>query len=1141
MRENEFQDWLRWRGATSDGAIKTRTFAVRKIEENLASFGSSNTSLEEEYEGDGFASLRERLKEIREDAQSGGQDYRVLMPDSENPHNRLVQWRSWLGQYGQFLADHDGPETNDAFDQAMEQLHATFLERMDQFDNLASEDGTFWEVEKSYKQDARGAVVAANADPQSSPADRGKAIYEQLCQNAGQGLPLSWRTKGEVFAASSDVRTRFFETIASLASPKEDAGVLAEQAARSLEALRDEGIPGLKRGEVLNIVLSVLGTFRPKDACWFKSRLFDQAARYLSQPRLFPSYHFDLDEFEQFQSFMLKIQSWLDDRGMKPENFEDVQGFLWVALAKDWEDENLVVEGLTRAAVEAAMDEFDEIGLDGFKTKYGYGKPQRYWVQRPSNDDLYPAKAIAGVAYGHIEGGQPKSVQEFYAGYGEQQANGILAKLGYEIVEKGSERPFVLFDTEGQEYQPTRTYNRQTGASAFRLQRPGTSNRTNDAEEVEDIIDVARAMLLEGRLARVKRTDGTGPANYIGYGKTKLVRYRLDAELARQLGVPEQDGSDADKIRHYALHHYIKPAQNAGDASVEILVRDVNEALGLNQAWPNICQALAGNKFQQMTGLPAPSRIGADMSSATIFKFRLSGESKSMSKPTSPTNLILYGPPGTGKTFNTAQEAVRLCDGQVPSDREGLMARYQELVAAKRIGFVTFHQNFSYEDFVEGLRPAPIDTDEGSAAGFQLQPEPGIFRRIAEQAQTSGLSKDGEELDLERRTIFKMSLGEVGKSEFDYVFRDSIDGGFAMFGFRDVDWSDEKFEDREEILSALRQRFPDEDISLNKGLVRSPDMFRNQLQVGDILIVPKGNSLFRAIGIVEGEYEYAPRADGRYSHRRKVRWLWSDPDGRDVSEIYSTKFQMNTIYRMKPGELDLPAIAALISGDGAQVTKADPLPHVLIIDEINRANISKVFGELITLLEPDKRLGMPNALSVTLPYSKKSFGVPANLHVIGTMNTADRSIALLDTALRRRFRFKELAPDTSVRAFKDAVQATGLSLDAILDTINDRIEYLIDREHRIGHAFFIGCQDRSDVEAVMRDKVIPLLQEYFFEDWSRIHAVLGDGFIGKRELQPPPGIDGDNVESWHVQPKFAQNAFERLLGKEPTADESETS
>ena len=184
--------------------------------------------------------------------------------------------------------------------------------------------------------------------------------------------------------------------------------MLAEQAARSLEALRDEGIPGLKRGEVLNIVLSVLGTFRPKDACWFKSRLFDQAARFLFHPRPFPSYHFELDEFEQFQSLMLKLQSWLDDRGLKPENFEDVQGFLWVALAKDWEDENLVVEGLTRAAVEAAMDEFDEIGLDGFKTKYGYGKPQRYWVRRPSNDDLYPAKAIAGVAYGHIEGGRAK-------------------------------------------------------------------------------------------------------------------------------------------------------------------------------------------------------------------------------------------------------------------------------------------------------------------------------------------------------------------------------------------------------------------------------------------------------------------------------------------------------------------------------------------------------------------------------------------------------------------------------------------------------------------------------------------------------------------------------------------------------------
>lgn len=487
------------------------------------------------------------------------------------------------------------------------------------------------------------------------------------------------------------------------------------------------------------------------------------------------------------------------------------------------------------------------------------------------------------------------------------------------------------------------------------------------------------------------------------------------------------------------------------------------------------------------------------------------------------TNTILYGPPGTGKTFATAERAVMLCDEKLPATRKELMSRYEALRAEQRISFVTFHQSFGYEEFVEGLRP---HLSAGNQVAYGVLP--GVFRRACDSARVRGRIKPGlTGKPLNQRTIWKMSLGASWSDEGVKVFKYALENECVLLGYGDeVDFTG--CEDEFSIKAKLLEEAPD-----TKKLdahVRPVNVLKNEIAVGDLIVVSNGNKSFRGIAEVTGEYEFVD--DAPFHQVRSVKWLAVFEPAKLVDEIFHKGFSMQTLYKLSAGGLNFDKLNALLS---AEVDEPVIQAHVLIIDEINRANISKVFGELITLLEPDKREGAQNAISVKLPYSGDDFSVPANLHVIGTMNTADRSIALLDTALRRRFDFEELEPNPSLLS---TVSVPGVDLVQLLTSLNLRIETLFDRDHRIGHAFFMGVKDLDGLDKVFRRKVIPLLQEYFYENWSNVRRALNDSksgdFILSAKLEQL-ATDGD--ESFSDEPRvvyrvnnspFPVEAYQRI-------------
>ena len=449
-------------------------------------------------------------------------------------------------------------------------------------------------------------------------------------------------------------------------------------------------------------------------------------------------------------------------------------------------------------------------------------------------------------------------------------------------------------------------------------------------------------------------------------------------------------------------------------------------------------------------------------------------------------NTILYGPPGTGKTYNSVIYAVAICDGQSLDDvknepYQDVLQRYNELRNNDRIAFTTFHQSYGYEEFIEGIKPKLGINSE--TLSYTI--EDGVFKAFCNRAGTVKVNSTTNAQIKAEPKIWGMILGGTGMTALK---KQCFENGEIRLGWSEVDDDD-----------VDGDFVADDKISWNAKHMVSD--FKNSMEVGDLVVIEKSNKSIDAIGVITGEYLYDKSQD-RYPRSRAVEWLVKDidqdilqflPNGRKMLSrfpVFSFDYiGMDAISKILNKYLDEPVM------DVEHETK----PCVFIIDEINRGNISKIFGELITLIEDTKRAGASEEMNVTLPYSQELFSVPQNVYIIGTMNTADRSIALMDTALRRRFEFVEIMPDSKVLedmgAGKITIGDQELNVARMLDVINERIKYLFDREHTIGHAFFTKLAESPSLETlaeIFEKDVIPLLQEYFYEDYEKIQLVLGD-------------------------------------------------
>lgn len=432
-------------------------------------------------------------------------------------------------------------------------------------------------------------------------------------------------------------------------------------------------------------------------------------------------------------------------------------------------------------------------------------------------------------------------------------------------------------------------------------------------------------------------------------------------------------------------------------------------------------------------------------------------------------NIVLYGAPGTGKTYDVPEYAVRLCKPSFDANhatREELMEQYNQLKQDKRIAFTTFHQSMDYEDWIEGLRPIA----DNNQITYDI--EKGIFKKLCEEAERPIIT-DKEIGIAPDAVVWKVSLQGTGDNP---VRTDCMKNNYVRIGWDEygpnitdeTDWSIRNSEGRYIL-----------------------DSFINKMKEGDIVMSCYSNRTIDAIGVVTGDYKWIDSLPD-YKRTRNVTWLVKGIN-ENIVEINDGKtLTLGTVYRLNSITLD-KVQTLLDKYKKPQTMERNTLPYIMVIDELNRGNVSKIFGELITLLEPDKRKGNKNAESVILPYSKTLFQIPENIYIIATMNTADRSLGSLDYAIRRRFAFIanrpyqpngvnlefELFKEVSSLFIKNFDEYADNGWDPFLklepaDTLSDEYK---PEDVWIGHSYFI-IENESDINDRLLYDIIPLLEEY---------------------------------------------------------------